>query len=146
MMMVVDDMPMLLGKTFVSGVLAFALGLVWYYPTVLGNKWMEIRQRADNSVGKSAQTSFPFVFSFMLWMLAAVFYTFMAGFHGVDSIQGFLCLSSLLWVAFAMPPTLMGALYTGYPFQAAAIDSAYQLAGYYIFALVHALIDYLTAA
>jgi hypothetical protein len=31
----------------------------------------------------------------------------------------------------------MGALYTGYPFEAVAIDTSYQLGGYYIFAMVH---------
>jgi hypothetical protein len=45
----------------------------------------------------------------------------------------------LLWVAFSMPPTLMSALYTGYPFEAMAIDASYQLGGYYIFAAVHIL-------
>jgi hypothetical protein len=31
----------------------------------------------------------------------------------------------------------MGAMYTGYSIKAVSIDTAYQLAGYYLFALVH---------
>lgn len=70
-------------------------------------------------------------------MLAACFYAFLAQFLGVDKAAGYFCLSCLLWVAFSMPPTLMSSLYTGYPFEAMAIDTSYQLGGYYIFALVH---------
>ena len=73
----------------------------------------------------------------MLWMLASCFYTFLVIIMGLESSPALVCLSCLLWVAFAMPPTVMGAFYTGYPFNAVAIDSAYQLAGYYLFAVTH---------
>ena len=36
-----------------------------------------------------------------------------------------------------MPPIVMGSLYTGDPFNAVAVDAAYQLAGYYMIALTH---------
>lgn len=55
----------------------------------------------------------------------------------IAEIEGLFALACLLWVAFALPPILMGALYTGYSFEAVSIDAAYHLGGYYIFALVH---------
>jgi len=127
--------------TFVSALLAFMLGLIWYHPKTLGQKWLEARGKENLELDS---TTFPFVVTFMLWILAATFFSFLAGFHEIDSASGLICLSSLLWVAFSMPPTLMGSFYTGYPFQAVAIDSAYQLAGYYVFAGVHIATAYIT--
>jgi hypothetical protein len=118
-----------------SGTLAFLLGLIWYHPKILGGRWMELRGvKADNVSNKSP---LPYVASFFLWMLSACFYAFLAQFLGVDQEAEFFLLSCLLWVAFSMPPTLMSSLYTGYPFEAMAIDTSYQLGGYYIFAAVH---------
>ncbi len=125
--------------TFISALLAFALGMIWYHPKVMGKTWMEARGK---NMSDMKTTSFPFVLTFLLWMLAAVFYSFMVQFHSINTPPGLFCLSSLLWVAFAMPPTVMGALYTGYPFQAVAVDSAYQLAGYYVFAIVQVAMNY----
>lgn len=122
-----------------SGVLAFVLGLVWYHPKVMGKRWMEVR----GATAPAATSPLPFVANFFLWVLAACFYSFLAYFLGIDNAAGYFCLSCLLWVAFSMPPTLMGALYTGYPFEAVAIDTSYQLGGYYIFALVHIVFLYI---
>lgn len=119
---------------FLSGVLAFLVGLAWYHPKVMGARWKEVRNVQDEDVKSSP---LPYVASFFLWLLAACFYAFLAYFLGINNEEGYFALSCLLWVAFSMPPTLMGALYTGYPFEAVAIDTSYQLAGYYAFALVH---------
>lgn len=116
-----------------SGFLSFALGLIWYHPKVLGDRWAEVRGKGAAEM----KSALPFIASFFLWTLAACFYAFLAQFLGINDPAGYFCLSCLLWVAFSMPPTLMGALYTGYPFEAVAIDTSYQLGGYYIFALVH---------
>lgn len=117
-----------------SGVLAFLLGLVWYHPKILGGRWKELR---GVSAGDGKTSPLPYVASFFLWTLSACFYAFLAQFLGVDRPAEFFLLSCLLWVAFSMPPTLMSSLYTGYPFEAMAIDTSYQLGGYYIFAAVH---------
>lgn len=117
-----------------SGFLAFVLGIVWYHPKILGGRWSELRGEA---LRPSFNSPLPYVASFFLWMLSACFYAFLAHFLQIESAAGFFCLSCLLWVAFSMPPTLMSALYTGYPFEAMAIDTSYQLGGYYLFAAVH---------
>jgi len=121
----------------VSAVLAFVLGILWYHPKMMGARWIEARGvSADTSTKPSPLNA---VFSFLLWLLAACFYAFLVSLLGIDQFPHFISLACLLWVAFAMPPILMGSLLTGYPFQAAAIDSAYQLSGYYVFALVFSL-------
>lgn len=118
-----------------SGLFAFLLGILWYHPKILGGRWTELRGVKNGADAKSSPL--PYVASFFLWMLAACFYAFLAHFLNIDSAAGYFCLSCLLWVAFSMPPTLMSSLYTGYPFEAMAIDTSYQLGGYYIFAAVH---------
>ncbi|PZQ47461.1 MAG: DUF1761 domain-containing protein [Micavibrio aeruginosavorus] len=125
---------------FVSGVLATALGWVWYHPKILGGRWMELR--GVDTVRPKTTSPLPYVASFFLWMLAACFYAFLADFLGINTAAGYFCLSCLLWVAFSMPPTLMSAMYTGYPFEAMAIDTSYQLGGYYLFAAVHIVFLY----
>jgi hypothetical protein len=126
------------GAFFLSAVLAFILGVVWYHPKVLGARWHESRGTVGGG-GDKKLSPLAYIASFFLWMLAACFYAFLAYFLKIDTASGFFCLSCLLWVAFSMPPTLMSALYTGYPFEAMAIDASYQLGGYYIFAAVHIL-------
>lgn len=121
-------------QTVVAGVVAYSLGWLWYHPKVLGRRWVEARGKTLSDIRPRASFSLA---SFVLWMLSSCFYSFLIIIMGLNTPQALVCLSCLLWVAFAMPPTVMGAFYTGYPFNAVAIDSAYQLAGYYLFALVH---------
>lgn len=119
---------------FLSGILAFVLSVAWYHPKILGSRWNEARGPGASS---GPTSPLPYVASFFLWTLSACFYAFLANFLGLNSAASYFCLSCLLWVAFAMPPTLMRALYTGESFEAMAIDTACQLGGYYIFAAVH---------
>jgi hypothetical protein len=118
----------------ISALLAFLLGLVWYHPKVLGNKWIEARGKTWEELPKSSS---PFIVSFPLWFLTSLFFTFMVVYIHIDGTSEILLLACLLWVAFAMPPIVMGSLYTGDPFNAVAVDASYQLAGYYVLALTH---------
>lgn len=120
--------------SFLSAVVAFLLGIVWYHPRVLGGNWLKAR-------GKDAEdrrrTSPAYVLSFPLWFLTAIFFNFMIIYMGIEGSPEIFLISCMLWVAFAMPPIVMGSLYTGYPFAAVAIDAAYQLAGYYALGVTH---------
>jgi hypothetical protein len=128
--MLLQDFPYI--QTVVSGGLAYGLGWLWYSPKVMGERWLAARGKNPGDVTPKPHHS---VVSFALWMLAACFFSFLV--IGLTPNPGLICLACLLWVAFSMPSTVMGALYTGYPMNAVAIDSAYQLCGYYIFAVVH---------
>lgn len=128
-----SDIEINFGAFSLAGLLAFALGLIWYHPKVMRGGGINIVE----SERKVTFTAPAMLASFFLWMLSACFYAFLAQFLGVDSAAGYFCLSCLLWVAFAMPPILMSALYTGHSMQTMAIDAGYQLGGYYLFAAVH---------
>jgi len=135
------DFPFM--ATAVSGLLAFILGIFWYHPKILGARWMQARNITATDTGPGAKQ---FIISLLLWMLAACFYAFLVNIIDIHEIPGFFSLSCLLWVAFAMPPLVMGALYTGYAFEAVSIDAAYQLAGYYVFAVVHIIAETMIAS
>lgn len=126
------DFPWL--ATVLSAVAAFLLGTLWYSPRVMGIRWIEGRGRSAAQIRPDSNL---YIYSFLLWILCAAFYSFIAGFLEASTVADYISLASLLWVAFAMPANLLGALYTGYPFKAAAIDTAYLLAGYYLLAAVH---------
>lgn len=129
-----DLVTMWLLPAFLSSIVAFVLGLVWYHPSVLGGKWLEARNLLPNDVPKH---STPFILSFPLWFLTALFYSFLLISMGISGFAEIFLFSCMLWVAFSMPPLVMGSLYTGYPFNAVAIDASYQLAGYYALGLTH---------
>lgn len=122
----------------ISAVFALVLGIIWYHPKCQGTRWLAARGMKAEEASKPSEVSL--VISFLLWLLAACFYGFLASFLELSSLPALISLSCLLWVAFSMPPILMGSIYTGYPFQAAAIDAAYHLTGYYIFALCFAVL------
>lgn len=128
--------------SFISAVIAFLLGIIWYHPRILGTKWLEARGMNPDDLKRS---STPFVLSFPLWFLTALFFTFMLMYMHIGTSAEVFLLSCLLWVAFAMPSLVMGSLYTGYPFAAVAIDASYQLAGYYALALTHMVLSALSA-
>ena len=121
-------------QTIIGGVIAYLLGWMWYHPRVMGARWLDARGLTPEE-GVNPKV-FPSLISFGLWMLTSCFYSFLVIGFKLDPV-GLLCFSCLLWVAFAMPATVMGALYTGRPFSFVAIDSAYQLCGYYVLAVVH---------
>lgn len=121
------------GAFALSGLLAFALGLIWYHPKVMRGGGIDIMETPR----KVTYTPPMLVASLFLWVLSACFYAFLAHFLGIESAAGYFCLSCLLWVAFSMPSILMSAFYTGNSLQTMAIDAGYQLGGYYVFAVVH---------
>lgn len=116
----------------IGAVFAFILGIVWYHPKVLGERWLAARGKATTDFKGSTS---PFIVTLPLWFLSSLFFTFMVIFFQITAPSEIFLFSCMLWVAFAMPPLLMGSLYTGYPFEAVAIDASYQLAGYYIIAV-----------
>ena len=124
----------LLVPAVISALGAFLLGVVWYHPRVMGEQWLHARGKSSRDFDIA---TLPFFMTFILWLVAAFFYSVIVFSLDISTISGLFCVSCLLWIAFALPPTLMGALYTGYPIDAVAIDSSYQLAGYYVLAIIH---------
>jgi len=127
---------LLLVPSLLCGLSAFIFGFLWYHPKIMGAKWCHAKTE-DAGERRKQTSTVPFSLNFMLWIIAGFFYSFIASAFEIESFHDLISLSCLLWVGFAMPPIVMGAFYVGTPIKAAAIDSAYQLAGYYLFAIVY---------
>lgn len=120
-------------KTFMSGFVAFMLGILWYHPKIMGEKWVESTGRPD----QDSPPVYAYVISFLLWILSAAVYNFLTQFLMPPEIGALLGLSTFLWVGFILPAVMIGGLYMGKKLMVMAIDSSYFLAGLYLFAVMH---------
>ena len=68
--------------SFLSAVVAFMLGLIWYHPRVLGGRWLEAREMTSDDLKRGAT---PFILSFPLWFLTSLFFTFMLIYMNINS-------------------------------------------------------------
>lgn len=117
-------------KAFLSALVAFALGILWYHPKVAGEKWSQ-------SIKTVRPTPMIYFISFLLWMISACVYTFLTQFLTPPTIGALLGLSTFLWVGFILPAVMIGGLYMGKKLIVMGIDSSYFLAGLYLFAIIH---------
>lgn len=124
-------------QTGISALVAFVLGIVWYNPTLMGEKAAEEHAKVKNGYVPGVHI---YVISFFLWVLSACVYSFLMSFLTPPSIQSLLGLSTFLWVGFILPATLLNGLFTGKNFSIMAIDSSYFLAALYLFAVIHNVI------
>ena len=121
-------------ETILSGFVAFVLGILWYHPKIMGEKWLEAMGRDDEKISLSP---FVYVVALCLWMVSAAVYSFLAGFLTPPAIGELLGLSTFIWVGFILPAVMIGGMFMGKKLMAMAVDSSYFLAGLYLFAVIH---------
>lgn len=121
-------------ETVLSGFVAFILGILWYHPKIMGEKWLEAMGRNDEKISLSP---FIYVIALCLWMVSAAVYSFLAGFLTPPAIGELLGLSTFVWVGFILPAILIGGMFMGKKLMVMAVDSSYFLAGLYLFAVIH---------
>lgn len=124
-------------QTILSAIIAFVLGIVWYNPTLMGEKAAEEHAKALNGYKPGFQV---YIIAMLLWALSSYVYSFLMSFLTPPSIQALLGLSTFLWVGFVLPATLLNGLFSGKNFSVMAIDSSYFLAALYLFAVIHNVI------
>lgn len=120
--------------TVLSAIVAFILGLLWFHPKVMGEKWAEAVGQDPNElrVGFTA-----YIVALVLWFFASAVYTFLTTFLTPPTIGALLGLSTFLWVGFILPAVMIGGMFMGKKLMVMAIDSSYFLAGFYLFAVIH---------
>jgi len=121
-------------ETILSGFVAFVLGILWYHPKIMGEKWLEAMGRDDEKISLSP---FVYVVALCLWMVSAAVYSFLAGFLTPPAIGELLGLSTFIWVGFILPAVMIGGMFIGKKLMVMAVDSSYFLAGLYLFAVIH---------
>ena len=125
-----SEFPLL--ATIIAAFAAFALGIFWYHPKVMGEKWTEAHESRKN-IRNDTTT---YLAGFFLWLITAAVYGFLTQFLTPPTIGSLLGLSTFLWVGFILPPHLISGFYNGHKLMMAGIDSSYYLAGLYLFAVI----------
>lgn len=120
-------------KTGLSAFVAFMLGILWFHPKIMGEKWAE----TTGYINVKQPTPAIYFVTLLLWVLSAGVYTFLTQFLTPPTIGALLGLSTFLWVGFVLPSILISGLYLKRNFLAMAVDSSYFLAGLYLFAVIH---------
>jgi hypothetical protein len=121
-------------ETVLSGFVAFILGILWYHPKIMGEKWLEAMGRSEDKIRLQW---FVYPIAIALWMVSAAVYSFLAGFLTPPAIGELLGLSTFIWVGFILPAVMIGGLFMGKKLMVMAVDSSYFLAGLYLFAVIH---------
>jgi len=126
-----EDFPYI--QTFLSGFVAFVLGVLWFHPKVMGEKWAE----KTGYINIKPPKPFVYVISLLLWLISAGIYTFLTQFLTPPTIGALLGLATFLWVGFVLTAILISGFYLQRNFLSMAVDSSYFLAGLYLFAVIH---------
>ncbi|PCH98877.1 MAG: hypothetical protein COB76_06645 [Alphaproteobacteria bacterium] len=127
-----DQFPIL--ETLISAFVAFFLGVLWYHPKVMGEKWAEAVGQDKSNV---KITFAGYILAIVLWTISASVYSFLTTFLAPPAIGALLGLSTFLWIGFILPAVMIGGMFMGKKLMVMAVDSSYFLAGLYLFAVIH---------
>lgn len=120
-------------ETIISTLVAFALGLFWYHPKVMGEK----RSKAYHVDEEIILGPIAYISGLLLWFITAGVYSFLTQFLETETIPALLGLSTFIWVGFILPSNMINGFYSGNKLMVTAVDSSYYLAGLYLFAVIH---------
>ena len=127
-----QDFPVL--ETLISAFVAFVLGIIWYNPTLLGQRTAEEIEKDTNGFKPGVMA---YITGFVLWIFTAAVYSFLTNFLTPPTVSALLGLSTFLWIGFVLPTALLNGLFHGKKLLVIGIDSSYFLAGLYLFAVIH---------
>jgi hypothetical protein len=125
-----------LSETLASAAAAAALGILWYHPKILGQKWVD--EHRETRILRLPIMAY--IIGAFLWVLSAAVYSFLTHFLTPPTIGALLGLSTFIWVGFILPSSMINGFYCKQKLMTTAVDSSYYLAGLYLFAVVHWLI------
>lgn len=129
-------MPLIF-NALVAGILAFALGWVWYGP-FLGEQW---RKAAGKEGGFKKPENHLLAVSFGGALAGAWIYGWIyLNMPQSGSFSFALMLAFMIWLAFFLPARAASVLYGGHARDLIWIDCGYQLASLFIYALVFSIL------
>ena len=112
----------------VAAVVAFAIGALWYSPTLFGRQWMAAHGHTPEKLAAMrASMAKTYTFSFITYLIMAMVIALLMGLTGgTTMIQG-IVLAVLAWLGFGFTIGLNTNLYSDKPAAAFMIDAGYQL-------------------
>ena len=128
-----DQLFSLVLPTTLGALAAFLLGIVWYHPSMFGDQIKAFHIRVKKETNKAVM---PIALCLFLWIVASFFFGFIATSLSITTFGGLFSLACMFWIAFALPPIVMSTIFIEPDMEVLAINSAYQLAGYYGIAVI----------
>jgi hypothetical protein len=112
----------------VAAVVAFAIGALWYSPTLFGRQWMAAHGHTPEKLAAMRSSmAKTYAFSFITYLIMAMVIALLMGLTGgTTMIQG-IVLAVLAWLGFGFTIGLNTNLYSDKPAAAFMIDAGYQL-------------------
>jgi hypothetical protein len=130
---------------FVTGIVMFALGGLWYSPVLFVKKWLALQGKTEEQMrAEAASANMPVMYlsAFITalitaWVIALVFAHFdrsieLGWAHGV--LFGF-----LFWLGFVATTSYAAVIFSGKPKQLWLIDSMYNLVSFIIAGIILAV-------
>ena len=121
--------------TFVSAVLVFVLGALWYSPAMFLNVWQKHMGVSNTSEAMNAKT---FIATWLWWLFVAAIFsllitTLSINTHSLDLIVFVV----LIWFVAGKTPLVMSSLYQGRSSIGLSVDGGFQFCALLVMAGVH---------
>lgn len=113
---------------FVSALVAFFLGALWYSPVLFAKAWVKAHGLSDEQVA-AMQKGAPKAYgiSLVLFIVMTTVLAWLIGALGIATVGNGALLGAIVWLGFGATIGLMGALYRNRGFDIWLIDAGYQL-------------------
>lgn len=112
----------------VAAVAAFAIGALWYSPTLFGRKWMAAHGHTpEKMAAMRSSMAKTYTYSFVTYLITAMVIALLVGLTGAGTAMLGIVLAVLAWVGFGFATGLNANLYSDKPAAAFLIDAGYQV-------------------
>ncbi len=109
-----------------AAVANFIVGMIWYAPPVLGNKWMKLA-KVKPDPNAMARTMF---YGFLAAMVGACGLSYIMEMAAVGTVQEGALFGVTAWACIAVPVALQSIIYEMYPFELFFIHAGYNAIAY----------------
>lgn len=116
---------------FVSSVIVFLLGALWYSPLLFGKIWIKRIGKSEEEIKRNSGAS-SYVFTFILWIIVIYVLATVMNITGAISVSGGIYISVLCWIGFTGATSLIHHTFAGRSNSIWLIDSGYTLLSFII--------------
>lgn len=123
---------------FVSALIIFALGGLWYSPVLFAKQWVSVIGKTEEELKKEAKPT-NYIVAFLQGLISAYILAIFISWAQATTLEsgawtGFMC-----WFGFAGSPSLVQNIFSGRPSKLWIIDSGHTLASFIVAGIILAL-------
>jgi len=122
---------------FVSALVYFAGGALWYSGALFGKVWMELVGLTREKLETERKENWkPFLTSIISALLISYAIGRLIDYTSVRTVTGALHLAFWSWLCFVMTTSLTNSIFAGRPIKLVLIDGGYHLYGFLVAAVI----------